>query len=500
MQIVCRYCFSKTDVKDADELKTNMKKLFLLLIFTLLYTAQAFAVDFTVNLTTDQHDASPADSVCDIDLATAGEQCSLRAAVEQANNLSSSDRVLFNLSSNSVITLTEANGGEIPILNNGQEGLNQLEIIGTGASNLTIDGGAGGNRIFRIVSYVTLSDVTLTGGDGSGDDGGAIQVSAGILFLRGANVVYNTSPTEGGAISGDRIFITDSAFSENSAGNCGAILGSAALNISNSTVSGNRATGSGGGICSGASLIIRSSTITNNTASNSGGVRNNSQQFKFSNTIIAGNFATDGTGYEINNLGNPAVSEGNNLIGDSPGDSSNTGDRANVYQSTDILDTPPQLGQLQNNGGTTPTHALLPGSPAIDKGNNSNSPGATDQRGFARIFNGTIDTGAFELETPPPPPPLCDYTLTPSTQSFTASGGSGSFKITTPPNCAFTSVSNSNFISITSGANGTGTQNVGFSVAANNTNSARTGTITVAGQTFTVTQAADKKRIRLILF
>src|SRR5262249_60736280 len=55
----------------------------------------------------------------------------------------------------------------------------------------------------------------------------------------------------------------------------------------------------------------------------------------------------------------------------------------------------PLLGPLQDNGGPTPTMALLPGSPALDAGCNSNAP-ATDQRGFARIANGTIDIGAFE--------------------------------------------------------------------------------------------------------
>ncbi len=99
-----------------------------ILAFLFTFSTQTFAVDFTVNLTTDQPDANTADGICDIDLATAGEQCSLRAAVEQANNLSSNDRVLFNLPANSTITLTAANNGDILILNSGT-----LEIIGTGA-------------------------------------------------------------------------------------------------------------------------------------------------------------------------------------------------------------------------------------------------------------------------------------------------------------------------------------------------------------------------------
>jgi len=63
----------------------------------------------------------------------------------------------------------------------------------------------------------------------------------------------------------------------------------------------------------------------------------------------------------------------------------------------------PQLGPLQDNGGPTPTHALLPGSPAIDAGGSDCPPPATDQRGFPRPVDGnddgvaTCDIGAYEL-------------------------------------------------------------------------------------------------------
>jgi hypothetical protein len=75
------------------------------------------------------------------------------------------------------------------------------------------------------------------------------------------------------------------------------------------------------------------------------------------------------------------------------------------------------LGPLQNNGGPTQTHALLPGSPAIDAGDpNFTPPPDYDQRGpgFVRVFNGRIDVGSFELQPTPTPTP----TLTP-TATFT---------------------------------------------------------------------------------
>src|SRR5262249_51668897 len=78
--------------------------------------------------------------------------------------------------------------------------------------------------------------------------------------------------------------------------------------------------------------------------------------------------------------------------------SNSTGDSG--YAFTAPLNVNPQLGPLQNNGGPTPTMALLAGSPAIDAGDNTGAP-AYDQRGpgFARIIGGGIDIGAFELQT-----------------------------------------------------------------------------------------------------
>ncbi len=63
--------------------------------------------------------------------------------------------------------------------------------------------------------------------------------------------------------------------------------------------------------------------------------------------------------------------------------------------SSDLNNTDPLLGPLQNNGGPTPTHALLPGSPAINAGSNAGCP-ATDQRNVFRPQGGACDIGAFE--------------------------------------------------------------------------------------------------------
>jgi uncharacterized protein (TIGR03437 family) len=87
------------------------------------------------------------------------------------------------------------------------------------------------------------------------------------------------------------------------------------------------------------------------------------------------------------------------------------------------------------------------------------------------------------------PAQQCTYTIAPTTATVPATGGTGTIAVTTQAGCAYTATSNAAFITITAGASGTGSGSVSYSVAAN-TGAARTGTITVAGQTFTVSQAA----------
>ncbi len=79
-------------------------------------------------------------------------------------------------------------------------------------------------------------------------------------------------------------------------------------------------------------------------------------------------------------------------------------------------------------------------------------------------------------------------TLSQTTQSFTATGGSGSVAVTAQGGCTWTATSNANWLTTTSSGSGNGTVN--FTVAANPSASQRTGTLTIGAQTFTVTQAA----------
>jgi uncharacterized protein (TIGR03437 family) len=88
------------------------------------------------------------------------------------------------------------------------------------------------------------------------------------------------------------------------------------------------------------------------------------------------------------------------------------------------------------------------------------------------------------------PAAQCTYAITPTSANVAATGGTGTVAVTAGTGCAWTATSNAAFITITSGASGTGNGMVGYTVAANTLGTARTGTLTIAGQTFTVNQAA----------
>ena len=83
----------------------------------------------------------------------------------------------------------------------------------------------------------------------------------------------------------------------------------------------------------------------------------------------------------------------------------------------------------------------------------------------------------------------CTYSITPASQTLPASGAGGIVWVTAPIGCPWTAVSNDNWITITAGSNGSGDGRVDYSVTANTGNAARTGTLMIAGRTFTATQA-----------
>ena len=156
-----------------------------------------------------------------------------------------------------------------------------------------------------------------------------------------------------------------------------------------STISGNRAGGDGGGLFVNAIAPFTSCTVANNYALVAGGgAYLKLSPHLFTSSIVANNVAAQ----------NPAAAD----IGGSS-TAALTG-KGNIIRASTLavpggnLSSDPKLGPLQDNGGSTFTHALLAGSPAIDKG--SNLLFANDQRGpgFPRVIGGTADIGAFERQ------------------------------------------------------------------------------------------------------
>ena len=134
----------------------------------------------------------------------------------------------------------------------------------------------------------------------------------------------------------------------------------------------------------------------------------------------------------------------------------------------------------------------------IDVGNNTTSAVSNLQTGTTYYFavtayNTTGEESGYSAEVSYAAT-TCQYTLSPTSQSIDASGGSASTGISTQSGCPWTAVSNVSWLVITSNSSWTGSGTVNYSVNANSSASSRTGTMTAAGQTLTVTQSVRTKR------
>src|SRR5262245_41110356 len=159
--------------------------------------------------------------------------------------------------------------------------------------------------------------------------------------------------------------------------------------------------------------------------------------------------------------------------------------------------------QVQTNGGCAWTATSDAGWARITAGASGQGDGAvtlfieansSTARAAHLVVAGTAVTVDQASGVPgppsPAPPPACSYTIQPSGQTIAAAGGPGAIDVAAAANdCSWTAVSNAGWITITGGASGAGNGRVTFTAAANSGGS-RTGTISVAGQTFTLSQAA----------
>jgi CSLREA domain-containing protein len=398
----------------------------LILFISLVFVAEIEflrAENFIVTKVADTNDG-----ICDSD-------CSLREAINSANNSPTDDLINFQeitFSSQKTIFLSF---GELNISSNGN-----LLINGNPTHRVSIDAN-NQSRIFSInQANLIVRHLNLQNGNGQGltfqdlggavlilkasavfenvniknnrtlRNGGAFFINEGTLNLVHCNIENNIANGDGGAIlNGLRssLDINFSTISSNSGSSGGGIFNFGKLSISNSTISQNRANsiGYGGGILNeglfSASTIITNSTICNNFANNKGGgIVSLSPLLEFviiKNTIVADNNAF----ISSPDLDGMITSSVNNLI-------ENTSGLDITHENfNNIFGRDPQLLPLRSYGGLTPTHALRKSSPAIDKG--SLISGITaDQRNLTRPFDSPIftnapdgngsDIGAFERQ------------------------------------------------------------------------------------------------------
>jgi predicted outer membrane repeat protein len=333
---------------------------------------------------------------------------SLREAIEQANLTTDADTINFSSAVRGAITLS---GSALSISN-------PLAINGPGANLLAVSTN-GESRIFVIASgSASISGLELVSGHAKSGDiidqlGGAIAIfTEGPTDLDRLYVHGNSAGISGGAIySEGSLRITNSTISNNEAGNYGgAIYSVGNLVVINSTISGNHAVANGGIDVEASTALLRNCSIVENVSGSSAIFESAGSSVTLYNSIVAGNTRTDGAPNDLNHVQSVSA---NNLIGsaDAAGGLGNGGNGnvvgdggAGTRPLNSILEV-----DLADNGGPTPTHKLVPNSPAIDKGKNSlaldvsDAALTTDQRGFARIAdrdnNGTatVDMGAVEL-------------------------------------------------------------------------------------------------------
>ena len=274
---------------------------------------------------------------------------------------------------NSTITGNKAGGASGLYIRGGTLNMDNCTV-----TRNTVSSHAGGMWIANSLqssAVVAIKNSTITGNKSRFDAGGILhQNSGGTLTIQNSAIYGNKSGSSGGGIN-------------QNFGN---------LVIDNSTVSGNAAL-YGGGIASSGTLAIRNSTISNNRSRKSGGGMRSSGQTTIKGSIISGNKASTGAEvYRYVSVSSTVTVNDFNLFG-ADGIPGVTGFTPGAFDIVPGVAVSSILSPLADNGGPTMTHALVPGSPAIDA-----VPGAdpecagTDQRGTPRPQGVGCDIGAFE--------------------------------------------------------------------------------------------------------
>ena len=345
---------------------------------------------------------------------------------------------VFNVTAGSVtslaaaITFANANPGTDVIVPSGTYNLATLTTPGqlTLSANVTISGTPGstiieanasantaGYRVFEIGggTNALIDGVTISNGAISGQQGGGIAVDANAtLTVDNCTVSDNFAAVGSGIANAGTLMVDICTLSDNFGTVGGGIYNTGIATLDNSTLSRNTANLEGGGINNNGTATIDNCTISGNTiiSPGFGGGIYNSAMLTIDDSTVSGNTGSvagidASSTVTLNNTivadavsGNFAAGSANNLLGPGAGGGLTSGTNGNTIEAS-VADLGLDPSGLGINGGPTETIALESGSPAIDKGNNALVPTgvATDQRGYERIVNGTVDIGAYEFNS-----------------------------------------------------------------------------------------------------
>jgi len=298
-------------------------------------------------------------------------------------------------------SVTDGEGGGIFNSSGGTVTLSNCAL-----SDNSVQNGKGGG--ICNVGMTTLTNCTLSG-NSAFEGGGLCNDNGGTTTLSNCTLSGNSVADGDGAglfnnHTGTAI-LSNCTLSGNSAfqnGEGGGLFNDGAAFLTNCTVSGNSAFEGGGVCCNEGTATIRNSTIAFNAANPGGGANSGGGIFvsnvaaaTLQSSIVADNSVqAPGTDPDVSG----SVAATFSVVENTTGTTFLAGSASN------LTGVDPRLGPLQFNGGLTLTHALLPGSPAIDHGAN---PGGltSDQRGFPflRASGAAPDIGAFEFQPNPGP-------------------------------------------------------------------------------------------------
>ncbi|HEY5640454.1 MAG TPA: CSLREA domain-containing protein, partial [Dehalococcoidia bacterium] len=349
-----------------------------------------------------------------------------------------------------------ASGGGLANVDSGIVTINSSEIKNNMAPNTNNTGAGVANTESGVM---TINDTTISGNTALQDGGGVMNANIGFLTINNSSITGNSGRFGGGFSHGNgaTAIINDSTISGNSATDGGGVENDqgTTITINRTTISGNTATDEGGGVYVSQSGIvaINHSTISGNDAVFGGGIQQaGSETVTVTNSTISGNMASEHSG-GVNSFGTGTVLVQNSTISDNTADSdaNGSGDGGGIgvgsgtvqVENTiiagnhdptsdpdcfgtitslgynliqvvsagctlagnitgNVVGQDPLLGALADNGGTTNTHALQGGSPAIDAASPDCPPPSDDQRGVSRPRDGDgdltalCDIGAYE--------------------------------------------------------------------------------------------------------